>query len=297
MDEILKPLLESELLSEDTKRQLSEQLSKWTADYKKKIHEEVSMEVRQEIKEAWDVEREALIDQLSDFITEELNNELTQLKGDIESFRDLEAEAAKNHVELKHQMANQLEEEFDDLVTKLSDFLDIQLEAEIQDLKEDLQIVKQNEFGRKIFEAFAKEFNTAHVDEDSITAKLQSAELKLEEAKQQIKKLEESAAVSNRVAVLEKVLAPLSGKKREQMEFVLKSVETDRLQEAYDTFIGRILKEDIKVEPKKPVITESKKPVETQSAKSQVVTGNPVIVTEDVSVDPEIAKIRRLGGV
>ena len=42
---------------------------------------------------------------------------------------------------------------------------------------------------------------------------------------------------------LEKVLAPLSGRSKEVMEAILKNVDTGMLEEAYKTYVGRVLKE------------------------------------------------------
>lgn len=250
MDEILQKLLSSELLSEDAKNEIS---SQWTAavdQYKTTVREEVSMTVRSELAEQWATERDALIENVEQFVTKKLEEEVAELKSDIDRFRDLEAEHAEKIVEEKHAMAEQLAEELDSLIDKIDSFFELRLSEEFAELKEDLEIVKQNEFGRKIFEAFATEFNRSHIDESSVQSKLQAAVAKLEDATGQIAKLEEANAKVVRESKLEKILAPLAGKKREQMAFVLQSIETSRLEEAYNQFIGRILKEDAKPEVK-----------------------------------------------
>jgi hypothetical protein len=42
---------------------------------------------------------------------------------------------------------------------------------------------------------------------------------------------------------LVEVLSPLSGRSRDVMEAILKNVDTDHLEEAYKTFIGRVIRE------------------------------------------------------
>lgn len=244
MDEILQKLLSSELLSEDAKNEISSQWTEAVAQYKADLQEEVTMTVRSELAEQWATERDALVEAVDKFVAEKLDEEVAELKADIERFRDLEAEYAEKIVEEKHSMADQLAEELDSLVDKIDSFFELRLSEEFEELKEDLEIVKQNEFGRKIFEAFATEFNRSHIDENSIQSKLQIAVAKLEDAKKEIGKLEESNAKIVRESKLEKILSPLSGKKREQMAFVLQNVETQRLEEAYSHFINRVLKED-----------------------------------------------------
>lgn len=244
MDEILQKLLSSELLSEDAKSEIS---TKWTSavnQYKELVREEVTMNVRAEIAEQWTTERDTLIERVNSLVTTQLTEEMEELRSDIERFRDLEAEMAEKIVEARHEMAAKLDEELNALVDKADAFFELCLTEEFEELREDFEIVKQNEFGRRIFEAFATEFNKSYVDEDSIQAKLSAAVDSLAESQQRIAALEEANSKMVRESKLEKILSPLSGKKREQMEFVLANVETSRLEEAFNYFIGRVLKEE-----------------------------------------------------
>ena len=244
MDEILQKLLSSELLSEEARAEISTQWQTLTEQYMQSVREEVTMTVRAEIAEQWANERDTLIESVETFVNDKLVEEIAELKADIERFRDLEAEYAEKIVEEKHGMAETLQEELDQLINKMDAFFELRLSEEFEELREDLEIVKQNDFGRQIFEAFATTFSKSYVDEDSVQSQLSAAIAKLEDATQTIGKLEESQAKLVREAKLDKILAPLSGKKREQMAFVLSSVETSRLEEAYTHFIGRVLKED-----------------------------------------------------
>lgn len=265
MDEILQKLLSSELLSEDAKAEISTQWTTAVEQYKTTVREDVTLTVRSELAEQWATERDALVENVESFVAKKLDEEIKELKVDIERFRDLEAEHAEKIVEAKHTMADQLAEELDALVDKIDAFFEMRLTEEFSELKEDLEIVKANEFGRKIFEAFATEFNRSHVDEDSIQSKLQAAVAKLADADKQIATLESVNATMVRESKLEQILSPLSGKKREQMAFVLQNVETQRLEEAYNHFIGRVLKE----EKSEPVVEQTQL---TESA-NVVVTG------------------------
>jgi hypothetical protein len=243
MDEILQKLLSSELLSEEAKAEISTQWTSAVETYKSTVREEVTMTVRAEIAEQWANERDSLIENVETFVAKKLEEEVTELKADIERFRDLEAEYAEKIVEEKHAMAETLTEELDQLINKMDAFFELRLTEEFEELKEDLEVVKQNDFGRRMFEAFATEFSRSYVDEDSIQSKLSAALAKFEDAEKTIAKLEESQAKMVREAKLEKILTPLQGKKKEQMAFVLANVETSRLEEAYNHFIGRVLKD------------------------------------------------------
>jgi hypothetical protein len=95
-----------------------------------------------------------------------------------------------------------------------------------------------------------------------------------------------------REAKLEKLLAPLTGKKREQMEMVLKNIETARLEESYKFFIGRILKEEVEAPAK--TLTEGA----AGEKKTTVVTGDTAPVTAPTTqLDEGLARMKRLAGV
>jgi hypothetical protein len=293
MDEILNKLLQSELLSEETKAEISEQ---WTASvetYKTQVREEVSGQVRLELAEQWTQERDELISKVDTFVSEALVNELKELHGDISRFRDLEAEMAEKLVEEKHALAEQVAEELDALVDKIDAFFEMRLSAEMEELKEDLDVVKQNEFGRKIFEAFAKTYGESYVDEDAVQSKLAIAEAKLADVESTLAERETKINRMVREAKMEEILSPLSGKKREQMAMILKNVDTSRLEESYKYFIGRVLKEDE---------TSSAKPLTegaSRATKTTVVTGEAKTIVESAqgSKATDLDNLRRLAGI
>lgn len=296
MDEILNKLLQSELLSEETKAEISEQ---WTASveaFKTQVREEVSGTVRLELAEQWAGERDELIGKVDAFVAEALTKEVSELRGDIDRFRDLEAEYAEKLVEEKHNLAAEVAGELDGLVDKIDAFFEMRLSAEMEELKEDLEVVKQNEFGRKIFEAFAATFGESYVDEDAVQSRLTVAEAKLADAEKALATREEAINKMVREAKLEQILSPLTGKKREQMSMILRSVETSRLEESYKFFIGRILKESDEPAAKPAVVTEGV----VEGKKTTVVTGEPAAtIVESVqgAKSQDMANLRRLAGI
>lgn len=300
MDEILSKLLESELLSEETKKEISEQFTAFASQYKQSVREEVTLEVRAELSEQWVQERDALIDSVDTFVSEALQKELVELKSDIERFRDLEAEMAEKLVEEKHKLAEEVSSELDQLVDKIDAFFEMRLSEEMEELKEDLEIVKQNEFGRQIFEAFSTTYAQSYYDEDSSAAQLTVTESKLGDAQRRIAELEAAQAKMLREQKMEKVLSPLTGKKREQMAFVLQNVETQKLEEAYKFFIGRVLKEeDSSSSSTAAVITEAAAP----GAKATVLVTGEEQITEEVAAPAStqtsaaLAQLKRLAGL
>lgn len=314
MDEIMKRLLESELLSEETKNEVTTAITTFVEETKQKLREEATLEVRTELAEQWVAERDALIEKMDVFFEQRIVEEIQELKDDIDRFRDLEAEMAEKLVEEKRSLAEQVDKDLESLIDKIDSFFEVRLSEEIEEFKDDLQTVRENDFGRRVFEAFVNEYGKSFVDEDAVQTKLTVTEGKLRDATKRLSEIEAEKAKMLREKKLEEVLAPLSGSKREQMSFILQNVETVKLQEAYNLFIGRVLKEsnstkattddsatkqdDVKV------ITEAAK-TETVSTTTIVTGDKEAVLTEeqktqqsaDDSRKRELDKTLRLAGV
>jgi hypothetical protein len=144
------------------------------------------------------------------------------------------------------------------------------LKAELSQLKEDIQVARENNFGRRIFEAYASEFGATHLNEkaevrklhDTIAAKdaklseairfAQKAKVLVENKEREMRILKES---NQREAVLEELLAPLNQEKQQVMRNLLESVQTSRLSNAFEKYLPAVL-EDRSAKARK-VIAES----------------------------------------
>lgn len=243
MNELLQKLLEAEILTEDTKTELEEAFKSQLDEAIVAAKEEAAADVRTELTEQWITERDTLIEAIDTKVGEYLEGEVDELKEDIERFRDLEAEMAEKLVEAKAAMSDELKTDLKDLVEKIDAFLEIRLAAEVEELREDITAVRENEFGRKIFEAFKSDFMSNYADEDSAESTLRETEQRLADVEKQLEESERSRAALDRDVTMEKVLSPLSGRSRDVMEAILKNVATDALEEGYKTFIGRVIRE------------------------------------------------------
>jgi len=243
MNELLQKLLEAELLSEDTKTELETAAQTMLDEAIEAARTEESAAVRAELTEQWVTERDALIEAIDAQVTEFLEGELNELKEDIESFRDIEAEYAERLVEEKSNMSAELRTNLTDLVEKIDAFLEIRLTNELDELREDIEETRKNEFGRKIYEAFEKEFASAYADEESAEVSLRETEQRLSDVAAALEESERKRADLERSIKMEKVLSPLSGRQKEVMEAILRNVDTDALEEGYKTFIGRVIRE------------------------------------------------------
>lgn len=244
MEELLKKLLAAEVLSEETKTELETAFKAQLSEATEVARAAATATVTAELNEQWISERETLIEALDAKVSEVLTEEMSELRTDIERFRDLEAEYAEKLVESKSEMGVQLKSDLSILVEKLDTFLEIRLAAEVEELREDVATVKKNLFGKKVFEAFVSEFKKHYAsDDDSIEAKLTETEQRLEDTMSALETTEKKVAQMERSKKLQETLAPLSGRTKEVMEAILKNVDTQMLEDAYATYIGRVLKE------------------------------------------------------
>ena len=279
MDELLQKLLEAEILTEDTKNDLESAFKKQLDEAVTDAKEKAAADVRADLTEQWVKERDTLIEAIDAKVGEYLETEIDELKEDIDRFRDLEAEYADKLVEAKSTMSAEVKEDLKDLVEKIDAFLEIRLAAEVEELREDIEEVRKNEFGRKIFEAFQTEFTKNYADDDSLEGTLRETEARLQDIQEAFERSETKRAELEREIKMDKVLSPLSGRQREVMEAILRNVDTANLEEGYNTFIGRVLREadaPANSEKEEKVLAESEKVTSNNKDKTQgkVVTGD-----------------------
>jgi len=311
MDELLKKLLEAEILTNETKEELSEAFTKHITKALAEAKDETEAQVRADLTEQWIKEREVLIEAIDGKVGQFLTTELDDLKEDVSRFRDLEAEYAEKIVESRASMGEELKDDMAKLVESIDGFLQAQLVIEFKELHEDIEEVKKNQFGRKIFESFMSEFNTNFVDEESVQAKLHEATTKLDEANTKIK----AAAINNaaliREAKMTELLAPLNGYQREVMGTILEPTATAKLDETYKKFIGRILTESVTPSSgkEKIVLAESdtrKRPkksrTQVKESRVSIKSGNRAesaveTITEGSLSAKDVAALRRMSGI
>ena len=181
-----------------------------------------------------------------------------------------------------------------------------QLKGELSQLKEDIKIARENNFGRRIFESFAGEFSVTHLNEKAETRKLMAQlaekEQQLAESQETInnaKKLVESKEREVRIIkesnlrekTMSELLSTLNEEKATTMRNLLESVQTPRLQAAFDKYLPAVLNtgSEKKVAGKQ-AITESKI-VEA--------TGDKQAAKQEVEVEgrDNVIDIKRLAGL
>jgi predicted DNA-binding protein len=290
---------EKRQLAEDRvafKQQMVESAGKFNDFMVSKLSEEIK-ELRADRKTY-----ENAISKLEQFTMRALAEEIQEFEADkkavVETKVRLVAEGKAKLAELQAKFVAQSAAAVKEAVTS-------SLESELTQLKEDIQIARENMFGRRLFEAFASEFAGTHLNEnkqirelqsqvEAVTAKLSEAVQAIEEKQtlveskeKEIKIIKESTERKERLA---EMLKPLNKEKSAIMRDLLESVQTDRLQAAYEKYLPAVLNNSAvkEVATQAAVLTESR----------AVVTGDKTAKTAVESVDTtNVVELKRLAGL
>ena len=206
---------------------------------------------------------------LEEFVVNALAKEIKEFhedkKGVVETKVKLVAEAKKQMAKMKEAFIKKSAKVVENAVVK-------KLGEELTQLKEDITKARNVNFGKKIFEAFASEYQNSYLNEKSETAKLMKVvdetALKLADAEKAVEEkqavIESKDAESKRQADLmerkekmAEMLKPLGKEKSEVMSQLLESVQTAKLQSSFDKYLPHVMA-DKPVETGKQVISESK---------------------------------------
>lgn len=241
------------------------------------------------------------IEKLEEFVLSRLTNELNELREDEVALRDARVRLVTEGKQvIKVAKAKFIKE----ASSRVEAVISKSLTTEIGQLKEDIQIAKQNSFGRKIMEAFASEYMASHFADGTelkkLNAKVSSLTKKLDESqKSQATKdnLIADAQRKQRIAedtqkrgvIMQELMSTLARDKREIMKDLLTTVRTDSLRESFEKYLPNVL-DNRAVHSAKKTIVES-----TQSQKT-VITGNKIADKEQPAT-ADIVSLRKLAGI
>jgi hypothetical protein len=235
------------------------------------------------------------VTKLQGFVAESLKKEITE-------FAEDKADLARAKVAVITEGKAKLEALRNEFIKKSANLVEqtvaSTLRSELKQLKTDIQEAKENNFGRRIFEAFATEFTATHLNERAEVKKLMNAltmmETQLTEARasaesamitaaakdDQIRTINESIV---RKEKMNQLLKPLAKEKAEVMRQLLESVPTDRLDVAFKKYLSPVM--EGKATPKTTLVEAKKEVTGDRTAAAQI---------EQKS---NIVEIRRLAGL
>jgi len=207
---------------------------------------------------------------LEEFVVGALAKEIKEFHTDkqdvVETKVKLVKEAKSQMKKLKEAFITKSAKVVEDAVTK-------KLGEELAQLKEDITAARQINFGKRVFEAFASEYQSSYLNEKSETSKLlkvvDEQMLKIEEAKKSIdekqavieskeQEIARSKDLMERKETMAELLKPLSKDKADVMNQLLESVQTKDLKSAYAKYLAPVMDDKSTVTAAKKVISEAK---------------------------------------
>ena len=218
---------------------------------------------------------------LEQFIVHALSKEISEFAQDKRDLAEtkvkLVREAKSKFEGIKQNFIKQSAKVVEAAVTR-------KLTTEIKQLKEDIDSARTNDFGRRIYEAFAQEYSSSYLNEKSETSKLlkiiSKKDRELAETKQALtekttiveskdREIRVQKDLMERKAVMSELLAPLSADKRELMHQLLESVQTKKLADAFDKYLPTVMEGEKKV-ARKTALTESTEITGNRESKLEV---------------------------
>ena len=234
---------------------------------------------------------------LERFVVEALAQEIMEFQQD-------KRDVVETKVRLVREARGQLEalkaRFVSESAAKLSRSVAGHLKAEMNQLHEDIKVARENNFGRRIFEAYAAEFGSTYLNENAEIRKLSrvvahknqqleeatrvvEANQRLVESKEkEIRIIKES---TQRESTMEELLAPLNEEKQEVMRNLLESVQTSRLKGAFEKYLPAVLNDASSKNRK--VIAESVREV----------TGDKTVKAAKEEDRSNVIDIKRLAGL
>jgi len=286
----------------EDRKQLAEAKAKVMVKAKKdaeKMKEFIIRQLASEVKELHEDQKTMAekFGKLEQFVVEALAQEIAEFYTDKKDLAETKVrlirEGKEAFAKIKQQFVQRAAQLVESTVEKT-------LSKEITQLKEDIELARKNDFGRKLFEAFASEFQTSYLNEKSETSKLlkvidmkeveaaaarndAAAARHLAESKeQQIKALVES---KERQEVISELLAPLAKDQKAIMTELLESVQTTKLRSSFDKYLPAVIAGE--APQKRKALIEAKE-----------VTGNKIPNSASSSeADSNIVDIRKLAGL
>jgi len=195
------------------------------------------------------------VNKLENFVVQALAKEITEFAKD-----------KRDVVETKVRLVREAREKLEGLKSrfikesaqKMSSAVSRHLKAELNQLQEDIKVARENNFGRRIFEAYATEFGATHLNEKAEVRKLhntiahkdkklseairltEKAKVLVENKERELRMIKES---NERESTMDELLRPLNKEKQEVMRNLLESVQTNRLKNAFEKYLPAVLED------------------------------------------------------
>ena len=300
----------AKMLNSFIAKQLKAEIAEFVEDRKnlESQRRELAQEL-QTVKESSQRELANRVNKLEGFVLKQLSEEIAEFHADkkalVEQRVKLAQEGKKKITEAQTKFINRA-------VVAVDKTLNEVIKSELVQWKDDIKKARENNFGRRIFEAVAAEYMASYLSEGSEVKKLarqiQEKQAALEEAQQKISEqttLIESANTRVRAAqdrlqreeTLKELLSPLARDKRTVMEDMLKDIKTVQLKEAFTRYLPAVVNGNTVAQPKVAL-------AETTRAKPVAITGDrtnnklaQAVIEESKDDNADLGMILHLAGI
>jgi len=299
----------AKMLNSFVAKQLKEEIAEFVEDRKTLTAQrrEMAKEL-QTVKESSKRELVTRVNKLEGFVLKQLSEEIAEFHADkkalVEQRVKLAQEGKKKITEAQTKFINRA-------VVAVDKTLNEVIKSELVQWRDDIKVARQNNFGRRIFEAVAAEYMASYLSEGSevkkLSRQLQEQKAALSDAQAKIneqKKLVEAANAKVRAAqdrilreeTLKELLVPLSRDKKAVMEDMLRDVKTQSLKEAFTRYLPAVVNGAQGSQTKVNL-------AETARPKSVAVTGDrsnnklAQAVIEETQDDVGLGKLLHLAGI
>ena len=298
----------TKLLNAFMAKQLKEEIAEFVSDRKllETQRKQMAMEVKT-IKESSKKQLADRIGKLETFVLKNLSEEITEFQIDKKALVEQRAKLAADG---KKQI-NETRTKFIAKATALVDkTLNEVIKTEMVQWRDDIKVARENNFGRRIFEAVASEYMASYLSEGSEVKKLKS---QLDESKKKIaetatfiqkqKVLMETVEAKARIAsdraarmeTLNELLSPLNREKKAVMEEMLRDTKTQSLKETFNRYLPAVMNGAPQSSSVKRNLTEA------AQTKSVAITGDRMNKLSEAVIEesknPDIGQILYLAGL
>lgn len=295
-------------LAED-KKQLSADRVKYrkaVREHSKVLDQFVTKMVAEEVKELRSDRAKMFesMDKLDNFIGTQLAEELKEFQTDKQALVEQKVKMIR---EGKKQLAEAKRTFVQKAARLVESKINEDISKEVRTFRDDITAARENDFGRKIFEAFAMEYGISYLNETKeikqyqksladATKQLQEANQKLEVSNKKAQLVESKLRVANdkmaRKEKLNELMRPLGKEKREIMSDLLESVQTDKLEATFKKYLPSVLDSE---QPAKRTLKESARPVKREHTGDKKAPAKAEANDETDVV--ELNNIRKLAGL
>lgn len=221
MEEILARLLNNNLLTEDSRKEVSESVRAYITDYEVKT----KAELLEQLSESIIAERNEFAESVEQKFKTVIAAQLQTLNEEISNFRDLEFEYKTKLANEKIKLTEAFEAEKRELASAIASQLDEAINQSFNELHTDLRAVRELGFGRKLFEAFKEEYTESYLDQDGLRNTLDELRSERDALRSQVVTLESHRKEIKREQLIAECLGKTRGNTREQLKIILENTE------------------------------------------------------------------------